>query len=707
MDAPGNTIYVFGEWRLDLAGHLLLQHGKPVPLTPKVFDTLVLLVENAGRLVPKDEFLKRVWPDAFVEEAVLSQNISVLRRTLGGGNSLLIETVPKLGYRFVGKVQVVAGQQVVSDRLPAGTSAAAPTNLQDAALQFKPGFRKAAAALIGIAILITANISLQWISQPADPKVLRFTALTSSGRAEPWGGITVDGSRVYFLERQGGRFQLMQTSVAGGEENEVATPFPNTRIFGLSPDGSQFLIGNFVDVGGHMPVSTWPAQGGAPHRIGDVRVDDAVWFPDGKRILYAYDRGVFSVEADGTNARHLFDVNGSAVDFSWRPDGSLFRFTVIDNTGSSAIFEAAPGAQTPHALFPARRETTGECCGSWMPDGQNFVFSAFQNEVEDLWVLPESGGLLWHRKKTPIRLTNGPDGFSWPVPDKVGKRLFVFSLQYRRSAVRFDPSSKAFIPYFNSRPMFDFAFSRDGNWVAYIGDREALWRRRTDGTEALQLTAPPLRALRPRWSPDGSYILFMASKEGAPSRAYVIHASGGAVVPVLKEGTGNFAQADWSPDGDSVVLDALPGSGSQEGISVVDLHSHTQSQIPESKGKVYVRRSPDGRYLAARSEDEKELLLFDFHSQRWKHLATAQYIPRHEWDANSRDLYFQDALSPAQTVFRVNVENGKIEPILDFSQLLARGAARCTFEGRAPDGSYLASVRTSVSSIYSLDVQLP
>lgn len=155
------------------------------------------------------------------------------------------------------------------------------------------------------------------------------------------------------------------------------------------------------------------------------------------------------------------------------------------------------------------------------------------------------------------------------------------------------------------------------------------------------------------------------------------------------------------------MLDALPGSGSQEGISAVDLHSYTQSQIPESKGKVYVRRSPDGRYLAARSEDEKELLLFDFHSQQWKHLATAQYIPRHEWDANSRDLYFQDALSPAQTVFRVNVENGKIEPILDFSQLLARGAARCTFEGRAPDGSYLASVRTSVSSIYSLDVQLP
>lgn len=704
---PGKIIYEFGEWRLYVSEHLLLFDGEPVSLTPKVFDTLVVLVENAGKLVPKDEFFRRVWPDAFVEEAVLSQNISVLRKTLNG-NGVLIETVPKLGYRFVTKVEVISEQKAINDAPPATTSADEQTNSQTLDSHFKLGSRRVKAALVGAAILAVGGISVRSISRPAEPKVLRFKALTSSGRAEPWGGITVDGSRLYFLERQGGRFQLLQTSIAGGEGTPVAAPFSNTRMFGLSPDGSQFLIGNFVDLGGHMPLSTWPTQGGAPHRIGDVMVDDAVWFPDGKRILYTYNQGVFYIDADGTNSRHLFDVNGSAVDFSWRPDGSVFRFTIIDAKGNLSIWEAALGAQSPTPLLPRWADPPGECCGSWTPDGRNYIFSAYHEGPEDLWVLPESEGLLGRGKRTPIRLTNGPLSLSWPVPDKDGKRLFVFGLQYRLSAVRFDSSHNTFVPYLKSQAIFDIAFSRDGKWVAYTAEGLTLWRSRTDGTETLQLTAAPFQATRPRWSPDGSHILFVGFKPGTTSSTpYMIPSNGGAIAPLVKEGTANFGMADWSPDGTSVVVDAVSGSGHQEEMSLVNIQSHSQSSIPGSKDKDYVRWSPDGRYLAARSEDEKELFIFDFRSQQWKHLASAQYIPRHEWDPNSRDLYFQDALSPAQTVFRVNVKDGKIEPVLDFNQLLAQGATRCTFEGRTPDGSYLASVRGSVSSLYSLDVKLP
>src|SRR5262245_5554470 len=78
----------------------------PVPLTPKAFETLLLLVENRGRLVEKEALMKSVWPDSFVEENNLNRSIYILRKALGesSGQSKYIETVPKHGYRFVASV---------------------------------------------------------------------------------------------------------------------------------------------------------------------------------------------------------------------------------------------------------------------------------------------------------------------------------------------------------------------------------------------------------------------------------------------------------------------------------------------------------------------------------------------------------------------------------------------------------------------------
>jgi DNA-binding winged helix-turn-helix (wHTH) protein/TolB-like protein/Tfp pilus assembly protein PilF len=103
MGQQDNHSYEFGRFRLDVAEHVLLRDGEPVPLTPKVFDILVALVENGGQVVSKDDLMKRVWPNIFVEEGNLTQNISLLRKALGEtpGGVQFIETVPRRGYRFV------------------------------------------------------------------------------------------------------------------------------------------------------------------------------------------------------------------------------------------------------------------------------------------------------------------------------------------------------------------------------------------------------------------------------------------------------------------------------------------------------------------------------------------------------------------------------------------------------------------------------
>jgi DNA-binding winged helix-turn-helix (wHTH) protein/tetratricopeptide (TPR) repeat protein len=103
----------FGPFSLDLTERRLLRTGEEIPLTPKAFDTLVMLVQNSGHLVEKDELLKRIWPETFVEEATLAQNIFTLRRALGGSDGeQYIQTVTKRGYRFVATVTKVMDESV-------------------------------------------------------------------------------------------------------------------------------------------------------------------------------------------------------------------------------------------------------------------------------------------------------------------------------------------------------------------------------------------------------------------------------------------------------------------------------------------------------------------------------------------------------------------------------------------------------------------
>ena len=109
MSSQHQVAYKFGSFSLRPSDRQLLRDDKAVPLAPKLFDTLLLLVESQGRLVGKDEFLKKVWPDSFVEEVALAHAISHVRKALGDGTkeSSLIETVPKRGYRFLAKVETV------------------------------------------------------------------------------------------------------------------------------------------------------------------------------------------------------------------------------------------------------------------------------------------------------------------------------------------------------------------------------------------------------------------------------------------------------------------------------------------------------------------------------------------------------------------------------------------------------------------------
>src|SRR5260370_399364 len=107
-ESPKGDFYEFGPFGIDVSKRSLFRCEEFVPLTPKVFDTLLVLVEESGRVVTKAELLDRVWPNAFVEEGSITQNISVLRKLLDPhfAGQTPITTIPRRGYRFTASVRL-------------------------------------------------------------------------------------------------------------------------------------------------------------------------------------------------------------------------------------------------------------------------------------------------------------------------------------------------------------------------------------------------------------------------------------------------------------------------------------------------------------------------------------------------------------------------------------------------------------------------
>src|ERR1044071_9559401 len=108
MTRPGKRFYSFDVFRVDPVERLLFREDREIPLTPKVFDTLIVLLDNSSHVLTKQELMQQVWPDSFVEENNLAQNISILRKALG---EQYIQTVPKRGYQFVADVTTTGGEE--------------------------------------------------------------------------------------------------------------------------------------------------------------------------------------------------------------------------------------------------------------------------------------------------------------------------------------------------------------------------------------------------------------------------------------------------------------------------------------------------------------------------------------------------------------------------------------------------------------------
>ena len=305
----------------------------------------------------------------------------------------------------------------------------------------------------------------------------------------------------------------------------------------------------------------------------------------------------------------------------------------------------------------------------------------------------------------PVQLTFGPVSFGAPAFSPDGKHLFAMGMEMHGELAVYDRTSGQFKPFLNGLSAAYVDFSPDGQWVAYVSyPQGTLWRSRVDGSDKLQLTFTPLDPiLNPKWSPDGTRIAFARWKMG-DRRVYVVPASGGNP-ELLLSGDFNPNDPTWSPDSKSICYGGaavVDGPGTE--IRILELATKKSTTIPASQHLFGPRWSPDGRYIAAESDDMAHMFFYSFATGRWKRL-TSEGTFSSGWPLWSHDSRFVYA-TVNDTITRFSIPDGRAEVVVK------TGSWRTTepiFPGGGwfaltPDERIVVLLDRGTDEMYSLDL---
>jgi DNA-binding winged helix-turn-helix (wHTH) protein/Tol biopolymer transport system component len=733
-------LYHFGPFALDPNKRALLRHSKPVALTPKAFDVLLYLAQNPNRVISKEELLKAVWAGSFVEEGNLTQNVFLLRKVLAeeSGESGLIVTVPRVGYQFAAEVATVADTSLVPAGPPgnlvlegvqstthivieeeiesdAGTSVLPGSHLK--ALPASPSSAKRRWYIVAFAVVALAAAVVFRPTLPP-PTVTRIRQLTRLGTLVHNTKLLTDGPRIYFRAWDGKDRALRYVSPEGGEVFSVESPFPQMDVDDLSPSGSEFLVVNLADrrrtsySDDDLP-SVWriAVPSGSPRPVGDLRARESSWSPDGRTIACAMGSDIYLVDPDGSNARKLASLPGDPFYLLWSPDSRRLRFSVADPHRNAVIlWQADLASKVVAPVLPDSINSTEVLPGGWTPDGRYFFFTAQGDGTRNVWAIRETKDLIHRINPKPVPITSGPLTFYLPAPSKDSKTVFVVGEQLRGELVRYDATARQFVPYAKGISGDQVAFSRDGQWMVYVDfPSSVLVRSRVDGSERRQLTFPPMRALNPQWSPDGTQIAFQASAQtGAHPKIYLISSSGGPPVLATPEGAERQIYPSWSSDGTSILFSGSNEARSNRALYNLDLKSKQVSRLAGSDRLYWAQISLDGRHIVALEDTTQKLILYDVAAHNTRTLADLADYPR--WSSDGQYVYFSTMYfsGPGKDggVYRWKLSTNSTETVMKYPDFLLTGIFGVSF-GVTPNGEILALRDLSTHDLYALDVELP
>jgi Tol biopolymer transport system component/DNA-binding winged helix-turn-helix (wHTH) protein len=698
----------FDAYEVDSRAGELRKHGYRVPLEDRPFRALEILLKHAPEVVTREELKKQLWPaDVFVDfNHGLNKAIGKVRRALNDtpDQPRFIETVGRRGYRFIAAIDPPIGPTPLPE--PSVTPAPASDVSSN---QIAPNQRRQSRRIVYATIAALAGVMLlAFLFRPMTPKlqVAQIVQITKSGDAWHLEPMFTDGPRLYYQSISWNEahayWRIKQVLLNGNEESVISGTSDRVhtlRIRGLSSDDTEFLA---LTRAAEAPwtdatVVTLPVVGGSPRPLGSLVTDTVAWSHDGGTLAYAKGHQLLIAKSDASGAHLLVDAPGDVGYLMFSPDDRRLSFTVI--TEQQSLWEVGVDGR---GLRERRFDWPGkslECCGTWTPDQRYFVFRSRRNGISNLWAIEEKSPWWRRANRDPAQLTFGPMNFYQPLPSRNGKVIYAIGALPSAELVRYDAKKNDYVPFLGGLSAITEEFSRDGQWVAYVTLPERqLWRARIDGSEAFQLTLPPLQVdSQPHWSADGTRIAFSAKRPGELLRLYTVSVKDGRLESLPSQPRSQ-ASPEWMPDGQSLIYGCGPDECSDFRLYRLDLRTLRDEEIPGTAGLYDPVWSPDGEKLAAVDNASQCLMVIDLNSGKRTQLShrEARYPL---WSADSQYLYY-GALE--NKIMRVHVPDGPEETILDVNFRSASGPFSLT-----PDGAIIFSREHGHYDVYALELATP
>ena len=651
MPAQTKQIYEFGPFRLDTVERVLQRDGRPVPLSPKAFEVLLILVESSGHIVEKDELMDRVWADSFVEEGNLKVTVSHLRKALedGAEDRQYIETVPRRGYRFTANVKAQSDEgpelvllersrtDVTIEEIEASSSQEKHKLLTSSIRRFVKAIilrQKLALSLLVVLLIAIAAIaymtggigSWRYSDRPATAAgyaPMPFQQITIKRlpvNGVPSGGavLSPDGKLfAYVTTDNEGRQSLWLGHVDGGEPVELRPPTGMAyRGLAISPTGSSLYFSLSEGYSGSAVLYRLPVFGGVSEKVKENVTELITFSPDGERFGFVrYDdaRGasaLVTADSKGLDEREVAvrpaNLGFSHSSASWSPDGSTIAVAAMDdqsahknNVFTVSLADGVVKRLTTRGWKDVRRTV-------WLNDSSGLLASVSDQSTQtgELWHITYPEGEA-HRIFTdlnnygPFVSLSADNKSLLAVRSQQQSNIWVAAANNLSNAkqITFDLLG-------NTNGWFGLDWTPDGRiiFTALADEGHTLWTADADGSNKKQLLPSGYQDRHQAVTYDGRYVVFESDRSGSTEiwRAN----SDGSDLKQLTTG-GENSNPDVTPDGRWVIyrdrVNTLWRASIDGGEPVLLIEKPTG----------FPRVSPDGNLIAcAYYEHKTKLAIF-------------------------------------------------------------------------------------------------